>query len=97
MAKIRYNAKFLELLERIFIKGEYLVRYEKGNFKSGYCLIRNQKVAVVNKYLTTEGRINTLMEILKELSLDMTYMNETEKNTYLLISEQANPEIEANL
>jgi hypothetical protein len=47
-----------------------MLRYEKGNFKAGWCLLRNTKVVVVNKYFTTEGKINCLTEILRTIPLN---------------------------
>ncbi|MBL0054097.1 MAG: hypothetical protein IPP29_22730 [Bacteroidetes bacterium] len=43
------------------------MRYEKGNFKSGYCVLETKKVVVVNKFVTLENKINTLVEILNLL------------------------------
>jgi hypothetical protein len=45
----------------------YEVRYEKGNFKSGYCLLEAKKVVVINKFSTLESRIQALVEILQNL------------------------------
>ena len=48
----------------------YVIRYERGNFQSGYCILEEKKVLVLNKFLTLEGRINTLIDILPQLNLD---------------------------
>ena len=62
----RHNLKKLEtLLEEL----EYTVRYEKGSFNSGYCIVENRKVAVINKFYDTEGRINCLIDILGKLDV----------------------------
>jgi hypothetical protein len=58
------------------------VRYEKGNFQSGYCLVEQRKVAVINKFFDTESRVNTLIDILKTVTLDEAAMDE--KNCKLL-------------
>lgn len=47
-----------------------MVRYEKGNFNSGYCLLEDRNVAVVNRFLNVEGRINVLLEMLPVLTID---------------------------
>lgn len=52
-------------METLFIAEGYQIRYEKGNFKAGYCLLNASKIIVINKYFTLEGRINALVEILK--------------------------------
>ena len=54
----------LQKLEMIFREQDYSIRYEKGNFKSGYCIVEDKKIAVINKFFDTEGRINCLLDIL---------------------------------
>ncbi|MEE9439723.1 MAG: hypothetical protein V3V14_12030 [Saprospiraceae bacterium] len=51
-------------IEKIFEEQDYTIRYEKGNFQSGYCIVEHNKVVVVNKFFDTEGRINVLLDIL---------------------------------
>ena len=80
---IRYTKQFLSKLEDVFSESDYILRYEKGNFKSGYCLLKDTRIAIVNKYYTTEGKINCLIDILKSIELDTSKMNE--KNISLLI------------
>ena len=43
---------------------DYIVRFEKGNFKTGYCILEDRKVIVVNKFHDVEARIENLREIL---------------------------------
>lgn len=40
---IKYTNQFLTKLEDLIAESDYVLRYEKGNFKSGYCLLREQK------------------------------------------------------
>ena len=54
----------LKKLETLLKELGYAVRYEKGNFTSGYCLVEQRKVAIVNKFYDTEGRVNVLLDIL---------------------------------
>lgn len=65
---IKYTPQLLKQLEEVFAEIGYKVRYEKGNFKSGYCILENQKVVLLNKFTVIESRITTLMEILRYLS-----------------------------
>lgn len=61
LATTKHSLKKLEtLLEEL----GYTVRYEKGNFTSGYCLVEQRRVAIVNRFYDTEGRINVLLDIL---------------------------------
>lgn len=73
--KIKYNQKFLEQIENILNLVDYQVRYEKGNFHAGYCLLIGQKIIVVNKYFTLEGRINALIDILKKIEIPQEILN----------------------
>ncbi|MBP7821552.1 MAG: hypothetical protein KA010_01425 [Saprospiraceae bacterium] len=68
---MNYTKTTLSKMEKLFEELGYTIRYEKGNFQSGYCLVENRKVAVVNKFIDTEGRINTLLEIFDKLSLNV--------------------------
>ena len=68
--QIKYTRHFLNKLEDIFAESAYALRYEKGNFKSGYCLLNENKIAVVNKFYSLEGKINCLIEIIKEIDID---------------------------
>ncbi len=68
--QIKYSRHFLNKLEDIFSGSDYILRYEKGNFKSGYCIIRDTKVVVVNKFYSLEGKINCLLEILKSIEFN---------------------------
>lgn len=79
---VRYTKQFLGKLEDIFAESDYILRYEKGNFKSGYCVLKDTKIAIVNKYYTVEGKINCLIDILKSVSIDQSGL--AEKNQKLL-------------
>ena len=46
------------------------MRYERGTFQSGWCLLEAKRIVVLNKFLNIEGRINTLMEIIPTLEIE---------------------------
>jgi hypothetical protein len=64
---IKYTPHYLSKLEDLLRENRYIIRNERGNFKSGTCLLRDQRTIVVNKFATVENRINALIEILREL------------------------------
>ena len=64
---MKYTKSTLDKLEAIFGELNYQVRYEQGSFRSGACLVNGSQVIVVNKHFTTEGKINSLIEILKQI------------------------------
>jgi len=84
---IKYTTPFLTKLEDMIAESDYVLRYEKGNFKSGYCLLREQKIMIINKFFTTEGKINALLEILKNTPLDGTRFTEKSKKLYEELSQ----------
>lgn len=61
---LNFTKTTLQKLETIFREQDYTIRYEKGNFQSGYCIVENNKILIVNKFFDTEGRINCLLDIL---------------------------------
>lgn len=79
---IKYTNQFLTKLEDLIAESDYILRYEKGNFKSGYCLLKEQKIMIVNKFFTVEGKINALLDILKNLELDTTRFSEKNLKLY---------------
>ena len=73
---IKYTNQFLLKLEDMIAESDYTLRYEKGNFKSGYCVLKDQKIMIVNKFYTTEGKINALLEILRTITLNTAGFSE---------------------
>ena len=88
---IKYTPQFLNKLEDIFSESEYILRYEKGNFNSGYCILKETKIAIVNKYFPLEGKINCLIEILRSVDPGVTHMSEKNKRLYLEITQTELP------
>jgi hypothetical protein len=85
--QIKYTNHFLHKLEDIFAESEYILRYEKGNFKAGYCLLNDKKVAVVNKYFSVEGKINCLIDILKSIQIQPGTLSEKNQKNYLALTQ----------
>ncbi len=67
---MKYTQTTLDKIENILQQSEYMVRYERGTFQSGWCLLEAKKVVVLNKFLDIEGRINTMMELIPQLAID---------------------------
>lgn len=87
----KFTAHNLKKLETLFEELGYTVRYEKGNFQSGYCVVEDRKVAVINKFFNTEGRINCLLDILAGIETKETEMSEKSARLYkeILRSQEA--------
>ena len=87
----KYTTNTLKKIEDLYKEAGYVVRYEKGNFNSGYCILENKKVVVVNKYFTTEARINCLVDILGNIEVDKAGLSETSRTMYAKAAEK-NPQ-----
>ena len=85
--QIKITKNFLNKLEDLFSETEYVLRYEKGNFQSGYCILKDTKVAVVNKFYTTDGKINCLIEILKSIKISVDDLSDKNRKLYQEISQ----------
>lgn len=80
---VKYTKHFLKKLEGLLAALEYTIRYEKGNFQSGYCIVENKKIAVINKFFDVEARINSLLDILATVKVDPDTLDEKEAKLYL--------------
>ena len=67
---MKYTQTTLDKIEKVIGEAGYIVRYERGTFQSGYCILEQKKVVVLNKFLQLEGRINTLLDLVPQLHLD---------------------------
>lgn len=79
---MKYNQSTLNKLEKILEEAGYIVRYERGSFQSGYCILEHKKVAVLNKFLIPEGRINTLMDIIPAVSVNYDLLTHDSQKLY---------------
>ena len=50
------------------------VRFERGDFKGGYCLVKESKIIVINKLASTQRKVITLSAALTEIGVDEIYM-----------------------
>lgn len=84
---MKYNTTTLKKAESLLNDIGYIVRYEKGNFNSGYCILEDKNVVVINKYFETEAKASTLIDIISQLPIDTTQLSETSQKFYLQISQ----------
>ena len=86
---MKYTQTTLDKLEAIPEQVGYVLRYERGSFQSGYCILEERRVVVLNKFLQTEGRINTLIDLIPQLDINTEVLTEESKKIYLgIISKQ---------
>ena len=81
MAEIKYTKSLLKKIEELFDEAGFTIRYAKGSFNSGYCIVEAQKVVVINKFFETEGRINVLLDILQQIDVQPETLSEAALKT----------------
>ena len=72
----------LDKLEDILSESEFVVRYERGNFQSGWCLLEAKRIVVLNKFLNVEARINTLLELIPVLDIQFDRLTHESQKLY---------------
>ena len=80
--RIKYTTHFLSKLEDLFSESTYILRFEKGNFQSGYCILNESKIAIINKYFPLEGKINSLIEIIRSVELNPEELSAENKKIF---------------
>jgi len=69
--------EFEEILQELKAVADQLgatVRFEKGDFKGGYCIVRDKKVIVINKMTNLQRKVMILSTALKELGIESIYV-----------------------
>ncbi len=79
---MKFTQNTLDKVERVIEEGGYIIRYERGTFQSGYCILQEKKVVVLNKFLQTEGRINTLIDLMPLLNINIDDLTHESQKLY---------------
>ena len=79
---MKYTQTTLDKIEKVIEESGYIVRYERGSFQSGFCILEDRKVVVLNKFLQLEGRINTLIDLIPQLKIDADTLTPESKKIF---------------
>jgi hypothetical protein len=79
---MKYTQTTLDKIGKIVEEAGYIVRYERGSFQSGYCILEEKKVVVLNKFLQLEGRINTLIDLIPQLRITADQLTPESKKVF---------------
>ncbi len=85
MGIMKYTQTTLDKIEKIISESGYITRYERGTFQSGFCILEDRKVVVLNKFLQLEGRINTLIDLFPQLKIAADSLTADSKKWFLEI------------
>jgi hypothetical protein len=67
---VQFSTYNLKKTEELIKEAGYQLRYEKGQFNSGFCILQDKKVVVINKYFTPEVRFSKLIDIIATIDFD---------------------------
>jgi hypothetical protein len=73
---LTFTTHTLEKMEMLLKTAGYKVRYEKGNFKTGACLLLNSRMIVVNRFSNLESKILALAELIRDLEVDINLLDD---------------------
>ncbi|MBI1781529.1 MAG: hypothetical protein HYR66_09190 [Sphingobacteriales bacterium] len=79
---MKYVQSTLDKIEKVVEEAGYVIRYERGTFQSGYCILQQKKVVVLNKFLQTEGRINTVIDLMPQLKVNIDTLTHESQKVY---------------
>ncbi len=72
--------QLIEDLREIASQKGIKVRFEKGDFNGGYCILKSERVIVINKMAQTQRKLIILVEALKEIGVEDIYINPKIRN-----------------
>ncbi len=76
---LNYTQHTLDKLESFLKILNFRVRYEKGNFRTGACLLQHSKIVVVNKFASLESKIISLSELINQFPIEISLLDDKQK------------------
>jgi hypothetical protein len=68
------NQELLTELESIASQLGIKLRYEKGDFEGGYCVLKSERIIVINKKLSPNLRLSVIARGINEIGLNNVYV-----------------------
>ncbi|HEY1010025.1 MAG: hypothetical protein ACO1NS_16625 [Daejeonella sp.] len=84
---LSYTQHTLDKLEALLRSLGFKLRYEKGNFKTGACVLQQSRVIIVNKFSNLENKILALADLLQHADTDDSLLDEKQKAFLYLLKQ----------
>ena len=68
------HEQILRELEELAKRSNVGIRYEKGDFEGGYCVLKAERMIVINRRLMVARRASVLARGLAEVGVDSVYL-----------------------
>jgi len=85
------SPQYLKRIEALYKAGGYTLRYERGHFQPGRCVLRDRQMVVVNKFYTTEAKISALCELAIEIEWEKDLLESGQQQLLTEISQTRLP------
>jgi hypothetical protein len=82
-----FKSSTLKKAENLLKESGYTLRYEKGNFAPGFCILEDKKVIVINKYYSVEAKVSALLEIMSTLKINSENLSPESRAFYEKIAQ----------
>lgn len=66
--------EILKELEELATRSSIGIRYEKGDFEGGFCVLKTERLIVINKKLPAPKRASVLAQGLAEVGIEEVYL-----------------------
>jgi hypothetical protein len=67
----------IEELQAVAAQLNVTIRYERGDFEGGYCILRDQRLLLVNRRLMPSRKASVLAIALQEIGLENVFLKPT--------------------
>jgi hypothetical protein len=64
----------IQNLHEVAVQLGVTIRYERGDFEGGYCILRTQKLLLINKRLMPARKAAVLATALRDIGLEDVYL-----------------------
>jgi len=94
---VRITKSLQSKIEEMLLASGIRVRYEKGNFRGGYCHLQDEQLVVINKFFPFESRVNLLIDLAAQLPLNPNALDDDQRKLLEQIRQEAVRRSQANL
>ena len=84
---LSYTQHTLDKLESLLKSLGFKLRYEKGNFKTGACILEQSRVIIVNRFSNLENKILSLADLLRNTETEDILLDEKQKAFLYLLKQ----------
>lgn len=85
---LSYTRHTLDKLEALLKSLGFKLRYEKGNFKTGACVLENDRIVIVNRFSNLESKIISLAELIQSSETDESLLDDKQKAFLYLLKQK---------